>query len=266
MSLTFSELMAGTLSRDWNKKWRTVESPLVDGVHIPLPDALRDEMAWLERASGGIAVVYGGCFADWEQGRTPKDYDIMVIASCHPLETWARIIGAAMRDGKPFGRYLWRHSLPWKRVRLKTKAGLLDMGCIYYPKDADIKPQLHQIADNADFGVIAAAATLRETLVTERFIDDHKRQVLTCRTLRNVRDYRSGAYKRVPKYAGKKYADWPVEFDSPADARFFAPLIKERNLLGKVLEKENQRALYDLIEKEYLSRYGIKRPRPSITI
>ncbi|MGE3769810.1 MAG: hypothetical protein AB7G06_02535 [Bdellovibrionales bacterium] len=264
MSLSFSELVACTLSGSWNKKWRTPQSPLVRGAALPaLPAALRDEMAWLERVSGGVAVVYGGCFGDGMTGRTPKDYDLTIIAPHHPLVTMGKIIFAAVNAGKSFGRYLWRHSLPWKRVRLKTVAGLLDMGCIQHKGDPE--ELLHAIADNADFGVIAAAATLRGSYVTQRFLDEHERKVLRCRALKTVRDYRNGVYKRLPKYAGIKYAGWPLEFESAADARYFSWAVQRRYTLPGLLSNNGQSAMYDFVEQHYLPRFGMKRPRPSVT-
>lgn len=262
MAMTFSELAAATLSGTWNHKLRAAREGaiFIAMPHIQIPQAVRKEMAWLEWATGGEVIIYGGCFDAWRKGETPRDIDATVLSARHPLVTWARIIAAATITGRPFGKYLWRHSLPWKRVRLNTKAGLLDIGCLKVKKDAHVRRALvKQIADNADFGVIAAGGTLREQFFADRFVDDHARGVVSCRALFTRRDYRNGAFKRVPKYMLEKYPDRPFEFESAGDARFFKPLLDRRAaLLEKPLDKAQ---MIELVRGIYQPIYGFNAPR-----
>ena len=260
--MSFSEIVVNTLSGGWSHKIR----PQIARVTIQsepnlLPQALLSDMRWLEKVTGGTAVVYGACFADWKAGRTPKDYDIALMTPHHPLLAWASVLAATPFSKRKFGRYLWRHALPWKRVRLRTKSGLLDIGMFQRPTDE--QHAICEIADNADFGVIAKAATLDCTYTSDRFTEGHAHRVIRCRPLHTRRDYRSGIYKRWPKYALKKYPEWTVEYESPADARFFEWANQRRAELRAIYEKNPDKVIEELA-REYEGRRGFTSPRPGV--
>lgn len=262
MAMSFPEIFAATLSGSWSHKLRAlrVGAQFTSLPDIKIPDDVRREMAWLERITGGEAVIYGGCFDAWRTGKTPRDIDATILSAQHPLVTWSRIIAGAAISRRPFGHYLWRHSLPWKRVRLQTQAGLLDIGCLRVQKDKAVRRELtKQIADNADYGAIAASGTLREQFFADRFVDDHARGVVSCRRLSTRRDYRNGVFKRLPKYMLDKYPERPFEFECAADARFFRPLLERRAAL--LQENPSKEALTELVRSLYQPVYGFNVPR-----